>query len=74
MNNDSPLDADPCWFSGDVDVAGGSPTEVIGKNRTSSTKRAPAHRTLFSGCVGMTGYVFMVVIEVTKTTVLQSLS
>jgi hypothetical protein len=66
MNNDSPWDAEPCGFSGEVDVTGVSPAELIGENRIRSTKIAQAHRPLFSSCAGMTGYAFTVVVEVTE--------
>jgi|SRR6185437_13845910 len=71
MNNDSPRDAEPRWFSAEVEVTGVSPADPIGENRLSSTKTAPAHRPLFSSCAGMTEYVFTVIIEVAETTVLQ---
>ena len=66
MNNDSPLDADPCWFSGEVNVTGFSPAEPTGESRISSTKTARAHRPLFSSCAEMMGYAFTVVVEATE--------
>lgn len=50
----------------------GCPTKLIGNNMTSNTRTAPAHRPLFNCCAGVTGYAFMVVFEVTETTLPQS--